>query len=100
MQLESSPDLINWLENHSALATTIVGWALSLAAFLYTMKFSAKQTRDDLTDLTSRFEDLDKNFNAHEKDFRRHIDPERDLARHQDLLGRLKRIEDKLDRHR
>jgi hypothetical protein len=97
---ESSPDLLNWFENHSALATSVIGWILGLTAFLYTMKFSAKQTRDDVTKLTTRVDDIDKSFDAHEKDTRRHIDPERDLVRHQDLLGRLKRIEDKLDRHR
>ena len=43
-------------------------------------------------------ETLERGFKQHELDTRHHTDPERDAQRWEDLLRRLERIDDKLDR--
>jgi hypothetical protein len=66
-----------------SIMTIIVLMTLQWAGFQQTAKLAAETER---------------RLRLHEQDVGRHVDPQRDELRWRDLLRRLDRIEDKLDR--
>lgn len=78
-----------WLKSNVATILVIVGLLISLVAQWTLLSQAADLAKSTAAELR-----------VHEQDTRRHIDPDRDALRWQDLLDRLRRIEEALNEKR
>ena len=89
---------VSWLENHFGIVATLIGWVATICGFVFGTQASIKQIQKQSAETCARVEEIDTRITSHLSDYRRHIDPERDDRRWQDLRDRLSRIEGKLDK--
>lgn len=82
-------EMNEWFRKNLGTVILLLGFLISLV-----VQWTLLSQAADLTKVTSM------ELLIHEHDTRRHIDPERDERRWQDLLERLKNIEDSLRRRR
>ncbi|MDQ3820404.1 MAG: hypothetical protein M3362_22360 [Acidobacteriota bacterium] len=98
--LDEPTSASGWISSHwegvVTLAVMVVGWIVTFARYGFRLSALERENKE----LKKRLEVNEEDLCEHISNTRRHIDPERDERRWQDLKEHLARIEGKIERRR